>query len=224
MEGVMFSISPQNFSRFPKEFIHVQTADVILQSVGFSFCYVFCMSCIDLIPLMHTPSGTMIDIQTPANMEEFGGYAVVIDDETEFLRRIHRSFKGQKYLCRRVDYHSPTLNGREIHITDSHMVMKISEPFDISDFVRTHRQYDAFDKFDKFSVQKEWRLCLYDGNANVEAIDPDIGDIHDISHVIKTIDLEKELTNFKYNKKSSIHPSKITETQAEENCANCLTS
>lgn len=201
MEGVVFSTSSSNLSMFPKDFIKFQATDVFFQSVGFSFCHVFCMSCIDLVPVMDTPLGTMVDIRTPLNMEEFGKYAVIIDDEAEFLRRISKSFKSQKYLCRRVDYHPPTFNGQEIQINRPNIVVKSDQTFDISDVVKRYRQYDAFDKFEKFRNQNEWRLCLYDGNANVEAIEPNIGDIHDISHVIKASNLEKELDNFKYNKK-----------------------
>lgn len=199
LEGVISSTNPQNITELPSDFKDIIQSDVLYQAVGFSFCHVFCMACIDLIPLMHISSGLIIDMHTPSNMQEFGEYAVIIDDETEFLKRINRAFKNQKYLCGRVNYHSPTLNNQKIDI-GHHLILKREDAINIPNISGKVHQYDAFDKFDKYKSQNEWRICLYDGKPTEEAIQPEIGDIHDISHIVKASDIETEIYKLKYNK------------------------
>lgn len=198
LEGVILSANPHSSSDLPSSLIDCMPVDILYQAVGFSFCHVFCMSCIEIVTLQESPHGMLVDIRTPADMEKFGEYAVIIDDETEFLRRINQALKDYKYLCGRVNYHPPSLGGHNVNI-GHHIVFKREDTVNITGIVGKVKSYDAFDKFDKYRNQKEWRICLYDCNANTGYVEINIGDIHDISHVIKTSDMEKEIYQFKYN-------------------------
>lgn len=201
LEGVILSASPQRTVGIPSEFKNHIITDVFYQAVGFSFCHIFCMSCLDIVPVIITPSGTIFNITIPSNMENFGAYAVMIDDKAEFLRRINRAFTSQKYLCGRINYHSITLDGKKAEI-GHHLLVKNENAVPIAGIAGTVQRYDAFDKFDKYKYQNEWRICFYDGVAATEPYELDIGDIHDISHVIKTCNLEDEIFRLKSSDKS----------------------
>lgn len=185
-EGGILSISPQAFSGvFPEDFLESQIRDFYFQAVGYEYCHVFCMAKIGFTPLINAKAGSLTDVSIPPDMEALGKYAIIIDDEAEFLRRINRAIGNEKYLCGPVNYHPSVLNGeRSEH--QHNILLKIKQTFDINMIPGHHLKLDAFDKAERYRGQSEWRFCLYDGKKSTSAIDFDIGDLHDITHVVKT--------------------------------------
>lgn len=199
LEGMILSTSPQNFSDIlPNEFMDIQLTDICFRAVGYAYCHVLCMARIEFKPIMKTQSGTLVDISTPPDMEALGEYAIIINNEAELLRRINQAAGNNKYLCGPVNYHPPMLNGERME-KRHHIVLKSDKTFDIGKIPGNHLRLDAFDKSERYRGQNEWRLCLYDGKKSEKAIDLDIGDLHDISHVVKTRNLESELRKLSKN-------------------------
>lgn len=200
LEGVIASISPQKIGFLPADFATCQLTDIRFQAVGYAYCNVFCMSRFDIIPLTTLPGGTAVNITTPANMKDFGDYVVIVDDEAEYLRRIHAAAKNYQYLCGNVSYHNPTLNGTPME-QRPHILLKADATFDIRKIEGIKKKWDAFDKSSRYRGENEWRLCLYRGVTSTEPFELDIGDIRDITHMIKTRELEKEIYKLKTNPK-----------------------
>lgn len=204
MEGVILSTPPQNVDFLPADFINLQLIDFQFRAAGYAFCNVFCMSRLEIIPLMTVPDGKVVDISTPANMKDFGDHVVIVDDEEAFLRRIHTAAKKYQYLCGNVNYHDFSLNGTLAMEKTPNILLKtegIENVFDIRKLKGTKRRWDAFDKSTRYRGQNEWRLCLYRDVASTEPFKLDIGDIRDITHMIRAKDLEKEIYKFKFNPK-----------------------
>lgn len=186
LEGVIYSVSPKNTTGFDEEFLNVQASDFKIQAAGYAYCNIFCMSIIELLMLNN---GNLIHTFSQ-EMQKFGEKAVIIDNESEYLRRINKAAKDMKYLCGRVNYHKPYLEGNESH--PKHTVeLKTTEKFDFSSIISNGRKYDAFDKNYKYRAQNEWRLCLYRGERTTDAYPFNIGDLHDITHVVDTKDFLK---------------------------------
>ena len=184
-EGVIGSIPPEQIAGFEQYFYSVQGHDLQFQAVGYSFCNVFCMSIIDFLSV---PNGfTEMQAVYPPNMKKFGEKAVIIDDENEFLRRINSVAKNDHYLCGRVNYHTPRLNGKTNYLKHS-VMLRTQEAYKFSDFISKARKYDAFDKSDFYKLQNEWRLCLYRGVKSTEPFCLEIGSIKDIAHIVDTKD------------------------------------
>ena len=200
MEGVILSAPPQNVDLLSEDFTNYQLTDVQFRAVGYAFCNVFCMARFDIIPLMNVPGGRMVDIRTPISMKEFGDYVVIVDDEAEYLRRIHTAAKKYQYLCGNVHYHTPTLNGTVMK-NRPHILLQTENTFDIQQLNETKKKWDAFDKSVRYKGQNEWRLCLYRGVTSTEPFTLDIGDIRDITHMVQAKDLEKEIHRLKLNPK-----------------------
>lgn len=200
MEGVILSSSPQDIDFLPADFIAHQLTDIQFRAVGYAYCNVFCMSRFEIVPLMPVQSGSAVDIQTPTNMKDFGEYVVIVDDEEEYLKRINAAAKNYLYLCGNVHYHNPTLNGTPMG-KRHHALLQSENVFDIRKLNGAKTQFDAFDKNIRYSGQNEWRLCLYHGIRSTEHLKLEIGDIRDITHLIKAEDLEKEIYKLVYNPK-----------------------
>lgn len=188
LEGVIAKIQPRNMSAFDPTFLNVQCEDFQIQACGYEFCNVFCMSKIDVNV---SPNG-QIRVTAPAKMDKFGEYAVIIDDEEEFLKRINRAItnNGHKYLCGKIMYHSPKINGK--NMTANHqMLLKTANSYDIKQLIRdaNHRKYDSFDKSTEYQYQNEWRLTLYRGVREQDAYLLDIGDLNDITHIVKNSEI-----------------------------------
>lgn len=200
MEGVILSAPPQNVDFLPVDFASLQLADIQFRAVGYEFCNVFCMARFEIIPLTTVPGGRLVDIRTPSNMKDFGDYVVIVDDEAEYLRRIHTAAKNFQYLCGNVCYHNPTLKGAPME-KRPHLLLQTDNTFDVRKLDGAKKKWDAFDKNMRYSGQNEWRLCLYRDVTSTEPYELDIGDIRDITHMIKTRDLEKEIYKLKSNPK-----------------------
>lgn len=192
LEGIISTVSPEPVG-LPEDFLNHQIADIQYQAVGYAYCNVFCMSQIKIAPLYNTPNGILFDVMPPAGMQEFGEYAVIVDNQVEFLRRINQAAQHYKFLCGHVNYHSPMLNSKEMDKKKHHIILKSQEVFDISQIPGVRARRDAFDKSIVYQSQNEWRLCLYRGEKSTDKFVLDIGDIRDITHVIKTAELEQEI-------------------------------
>lgn len=194
LEGVAAKTSPDNLDFLPEDLRSVQYTDIQIQAVGYRYCNVFCMHRIDLKPLGKSPLGTEIAYETASNIEKFGAYAVIVDDEAELLRRINRAANEQqfKYLCGKVNYHKPILNKKPV-TSKPNIILKCDETVDMGLFGTEGRYRDSFDKYDKYSWQNEWRLTLYRGVSDINAYQFNIGDLSDITHIVKTKNLEKKL-------------------------------
>lgn len=198
LEGVILSTSPQNIDFVPTDFMNHQLTDIQFQAIGYAFCNVFCMSRFEIVPLMPVRGGKLVDIRTPTNMKNFGDYVVIVDDEEEYLRRINKAAKNYPYLCGKVHYHNPTLNGTPME-KRPHIIVRREDALDIHKLNGVKKKWDAFDKSTRYRGQLEWRLCLYRGVTSIEPFELDIGDIRDITHMIKVNDLEKEIYKLKNN-------------------------
>lgn len=191
MEGVLLSVPPETFS-FPLDFVRGQLTDLLFQAVGYGFCNVFCMSAVGLSVLRDTFRGALVKVETPSNMHEFGKYAVIVTDTSEFLRRINRAAKGCKYLCGKVNYSPATLRGQRMDHRH-HIIFKSESTFDISEIGGIKKRWDSFDKNEKYSGQMEWRLCIYRGEKSTSPFCLDIGDISDITRRVETKALREEI-------------------------------
>lgn len=202
LEGVVSLTAPENLDILPEAFKRVQYTDLQLQAVGYQYCNVFCMHRIDLFPQEIPKIGMRISYQTASNMEKFGVYAIIVDDEAEYLRRINKAAneQGFRFLCGRVNYHKPTLDRKAVNPSHN-IVLKCDSPFDMSIFGNKGRYRDSFDKYNKYAWQNEWRLTLYRGEKNTSAYTFCVGDLNDITHIVKVKDLEgklhKEIQNSK---------------------------
>lgn len=84
--------------------------DTIYRSVGMGYCNVLCFYKMDYELINN---GT-VSSYSLGNMQEFGEYAVIVDDKDELIRRIKRAAEKRrfKYLCGTVLYKKPKLNGK----------------------------------------------------------------------------------------------------------------
>lgn len=149
----------------------VRVEQAILQPDAISDINIFCM----FAWTAPTGGGQMIiDLKSQLGplerlREEFGGYAVVITNVTEFLRRIgHAARNFDTGVARMVSYVDP-----ESHRTDTK-----GDPMMI-----------PFVKINRFSHQKEYRVAL---RTNLQPAGPyilSIGSIRDIAQVQRTEDI-----------------------------------
>lgn len=199
-EGIIGSITPEQAIGFDQDFLNVQGRDLQFQAVGYSYCNVFCMSIIDFIKPADFKNNSSIQAVYPPNMNEFGKYAVIIDDENEFLRRVNAASKNYNYLCGRVNYHTPLLNGK-INPLKHSITLRTDESYNFLDYYHQAKKYDAFDKSSFYKLQNEWRICLYRGLKSTEHFCLEIGGIKDIAHVIETKDFIKHIPTLIKNPK-----------------------
>jgi len=203
LEGIISTASIDAIEGMPDNFKNVQLVDYQFQAVGYAFCNVFCMSRVEMIILETLTNGYLCDIKT-APIKSFGKYAVIIDDEKEFLSRIKKAVDklNYKFLCGKVDYHIPYFNGVPLDDKRPHIVLRTDPPFDINNILKIKDRRDAFDKAAQFRNQLEWRMCLYRGEKSTEPFTLNIGDIHDITHKVRTYEFERnEIYKLKYNRK-----------------------
>lgn len=140
--------------------------DAVARSVGFGYCNVLCFYSLEVNTSL-VKNGYSFD-----DMENFGKYVVVIDDEQEFIRRVavKAERSGFKYLCGSVNYHDPAKK------------------------CNTEKR-DCFDKMSKYRKQKEWRIALYRGKKETTAFRLEIGDLRDICHWVESDKLENEINH-----------------------------
>lgn len=187
LEGVIAKVPPRNMHGFDPDFLEAQCVDFQIQAYGYQFCNVFCMSKIDV---NISPNGKA-NVAFPAGMKEFGKYAVIVDDENEFLRRINGAAikNGYKYLCGRVNYHMQKIDG--VDTTAKHqMTLRTKDPCNIEKYIQgDYKKYDSFDKCTKYAHENEWRISLYRGIKSQAAYEFDIGDLRDITHIVEVTDI-----------------------------------
>lgn len=166
--------------------------DSAYRAVGYGYCDVLCFYRLDYSIIDRLISYSV------GNMSGFGEYVVIVDNQSELIRRINKASEalGFKYLCGNVTYRRPKLNGVPIEINRPHIALKSELAIDISSkmtgssIISTR---DAFMKMDKYKDQNEWRVALYRGAKETEAYQLDIGDIRDIAHWVKAENMMTEV-------------------------------
>lgn len=107
----------------------------------------------------------------PDECLELGEYAVVVQNVSEFLKRMDNvvKIKGYRYMRQLVKYYSPeTFHGS---FSDSEAI---------------------FQKQSKYSYQREYRFAIWDGSDRTGPIILDIGDISDITIQLRANELNGE--------------------------------
>ena len=193
LEGVTNLTDADGLPFLPEDLKKHQYADAQLQAVGYRYCNVLCMYQV-LMKEKRYPAGAGVEYDTAKRITEFGNYAVIVENQAEFLRRIAHACKDFKYLSGPVNYHSPKFNGAPLD-NKNHIILKIDTPLLIDQFSLTEKIRDSFDKYDRFSWQSEWRLSLYRGERNISAYTLNIGDIHDITCLVDASSFELALEN-----------------------------
>lgn len=186
-EGIVYTVAPEDTTVFPDDFRCAQGTDYQFQAVGYAYCNVFCMTAVDFNPMQNEDGLPVLNAVFPEDMEKFGKQAVIIDDEAEFLRRINMAAKEYRYLCGRVHYLTPRLNGK-VNVPKNCVILKSTTAIDFSSMMKTGRKFDAFEKSMIYESQNEWRLCLYRGEKTTDPFRFEIGSIKDIAHIIDTKD------------------------------------
>lgn len=183
-EGVAKTVVSEE-SNLPDEMKTYMLMDTIYRSVGMGYCNVLCFYKMDYELINN---GTVCSYSL-GNMQEFGEYAVIVDDKDELIRRIKRAAEKRrfKYLCGTVLYKKPKLNGKNARKSHN-IVLKCDKQFEIEDGYG-----DAFVKMDNYAYQKEWRVALYRGEKDTEAYILDVGNIRDIVHWVRSKDLNDEV-------------------------------
>lgn len=119
---------------------------------------------------------------------DFGEYAVVIKNPTEFFKRVDKIAKNYSYITKRklVTYYD-----------EDDPPSCLSGPF-LSNLHDTGR-FDpsifdpAFLKRNVFKHQKEYRIAICTGTTGCNYIQPSIGDITDISFSCKTDEIDDQI-------------------------------
>lgn len=186
LEGLSSTIPIDLSSIRVPEMEKYMITDYYLRAEGFKYCNVMCMNAIDIIL-----NGRSCSFNISKNMVEFGKYAIIINDEVEFLKRINRTANKYKYLFGKVKYHTPEKNGILME-NKHHLIIKGDKLFDINNF-NTKEKRGSFDKSIKYKYQNEWRLCIYRGEKRIDHFTLPIGDIRDISTRIKSKDMEAQI-------------------------------
>lgn len=143
----------------------------------YKYSHLLCFSTIDF----YTNSISTIN---PTSMNEFGTYLVLIHDKAAFRERVFKALSaisGILYLCGRVRYHSPTLDGKPATAKHS-LSLRPDTLFDFYDVGNMKSPIrDCFDKSISYAHQREWRLWLYKKNWDTNPIHLEVGDLHDIA-------------------------------------------
>jgi hypothetical protein len=120
-------------------------------------------------------------------MNEFGKFVVVIMNEAEFRRRVHKAAEKADYDCvfGGVNYH--TANDRGNLVTGNMLHLIREDEIDINKLASEKNvinHYDCFDKWDKHAYQREWRICINRNNHEVTPYRLEIGNISDIAFIV----------------------------------------
>lgn len=166
-------------------------SDYMFRAEGYKYCNVFCMYSLNI-----ECYECFVKFNTNPDMIKFGKYAIIINDENEYYRRINAAAKKYSYLCGNVNYHRipPSISSR------NHILLNSKQLFD-SKIINIQHRRDSFDKDEKYKYQSEWRLTLFRGIKSTEPFLLEIGDIRDISTCIKSEDFESEISNHIKNTK-----------------------
>lgn len=129
--------------------------------------YIFCMTA---VTDAHLYDSGMHHIPDP-KLIELGGYAVIVTDYPEFVKRTYSAICSLGYL-----QGHPDLRGSFLGLIE------------YVDF-RTYRGYlGPFRKSSEYAFQDEWRMALIDGREHVEAADHLIMDVGDLSDITMPVD------------------------------------
>ncbi|MFA5546283.1 MAG: hypothetical protein WDA14_11595 [Sphaerochaetaceae bacterium] len=143
----------------------------------YKYSHLLCFSTIDF----HANSISTIN---PLSMKEFGPHLVLIFDKAAFRERVFKALSalpGISYLCGRIQYRRPTLNGKlakPVHSlsVSPDIVLNYHEVTCAESPIR-----DCFNKSYSYSHQREWRLWLYQKNWDTNPFTLEVGDLHDIA-------------------------------------------
>ena len=155
----------------------VQAFDPVFIFDEYKYSHLLCFSTIDF----HTHSISTIN---PDSMNEFGPHLVLIYNKAAFRERVFKALSaipGFSYLCGRIQYRQPTLNGKlakPVHSlsVSPDIVLNYHDVTCGKNYIR-----DCFNKSYSYSHQREWRLWLYKKNWDTNPITLEVGDLHDIA-------------------------------------------
>lgn len=167
--------------------------DTICRSVGYQYCNVCCFYRLDYKLQPFSSRYNTINYDIP-NMNDFGDYVVIIKDEEEFIRRVGKAAKEQRfdYLCGNVQYRKLQKNGTTVDLSSrNHLALRTEDKVPIPDNIRSIR--DCFIKTDFYSPQKEWRIALCRGVKETKAYRFDIGSLRDIACIVEKQNLAKRI-------------------------------
>ena len=201
-EGVVGTIKGNEFTN-NNDLNTALMSDIYLRAKGFGYCTTLCFYKLKYqYNTIRGLNGASYDINK--NMESFGDYVIIIDNQLELLERIRKAVEREKYkfLCGSVKYRTPKLEGRLARKGNS-VTLKVNEEFDLKEYSNyITNEKNCFDKIDKFSYQNEWRIVLYRGIKTYEPYRLEIGNIRDICHWVKAEDLDTELQIYFNNYKA----------------------
>lgn len=170
------SINDEIYSAIPG-IDKVQASDPVFIFDEYKYSHLLCFSTIDF----HANSISTIN---PGLMSEFGDSLVLIHNKAAFRERVFKALSalpGISYLCGRIQYRQPTLNGKLVKPGHS---LSVRPPivFNYHD-VTCRNSYirDCFNKSYSYSHQREWRLWLYQKNWDTNPFTLEVGDLHDIA-------------------------------------------
>lgn len=195
-EGICGTVKNASTLGFEQDFCDVLASDISLRAEGYRYCNVHCYYRMD-----YWYQNDKILLNLNPEMENFGEYVAIIDDEIKFLSLVNRAMNRQsyQYLCGSVRYLHPKKNGKNVHL-GHHIVMKADDYIiDMKNLEAqnntvevSHR--DCFCKMDSMQSQMEWRIAMYRGVKDSSAYTLELGTgLKDIAHIVKSGDLNAEL-------------------------------
>lgn len=195
-EGTIADIECKYIEWLPDELKDAAICDIKAQALGYSYCNIQCFCKLDYQQKYNTASGRLEYTYSIPDMQDFGEYAVIIKDQSEFLKRIQVAAEkeGYQYLCGSVNYH-PLTKGDKVITGGSFMHWRIDKIICLDELLEKtpNHQYDAFDKWEKFRKQNEWRIAINTGKMQAEPIRLNIGDLSDIAVKTDAQNLTKRL-------------------------------
>ena len=198
-EGVVCSMRA-NKSMLPIPMSAIQATDLRFRACGYKYCNVLCFYKLEMIM-----NGDLCTAQINNDMKKFGKYAIIIEKESEFIRRVTKAVNqlNYKFVCGDVHYHTPKKDGKTLSPGNAGNVIFASSDNTPIDLRRIHRNtvahnFDSFDKSIEYSNQNEWRIALYRGEADTQAYVLEVGDLHDICKCVRFNELTDYLSeNYK---------------------------
>jgi hypothetical protein len=183
-EGTYLSLNKEDIG-LDKEFANVIGPNPLIRLSAYEY--------INLFSTYHAEynvqSGELI-VPRMNTMNEFGKFVVVITNEIEFRRRVHKAAVKAGYDCvfGDVNYHTAkdrgnSVTGNMLHLIreDEIEINKLESKKNVID------HYDCFDKWDKHAYQREWRICLNRNNYEITPYRLEMGSISDIAFVVSSL-------------------------------------
>lgn len=197
LEGVCASEHPQNLTSFESAFRDAQAYMAKIIPAGYEYCNVCCFS-MQRASAMRSNGG--IAFKSPSFEMSLGDYYVVVDDPRALIARVSETARnlGYSVMMGPVEYCSE----KPLRKTSHHITL-VGDPVDYEVILpgkTPNLSSDAFCKLEHYSEQMEWRIALYRGVKDVKAFRLNVGDLHDVAHLVLKQDFDED------TKKCSLTP------------------